>query len=347
MRPVGTVVILGLLAGAWAQGLQSIFKPNCDSPEAEEAALVAQEYINAQFSHGYKFALNQIEEIKIITKPDGGETYIVELELLQTKCHVLDPTPVANCTVRPLQETKVEADCDVVLSKTGGVLSVVAYKCKSKPDSAEDVCLGCPQLVALTHTDALQVVDASLGIFNSKLNNDTAQFAMLEVGRLSSQVVTGGPQYFVEYAIVETNCTVDDHDACVPLLQPPARKGFCVAKGVLSAITVDCTLFPAVQSPVDPTANLTGSVAPPVVPKLHTIHGLKHHHKLSIVSDPATAGLLSESNESEEVPVVKRQAPMDTLLELPEVPAAPEIPAVAEMPVVPHLQICPGRIRHF
>ncbi|KAJ8356787.1 hypothetical protein SKAU_G00195810 [Synaphobranchus kaupii] len=347
MRPVGAVVILGLLAGAWAQGLPSILKPNCDSPEAEEAALVAQEYMNAQLSHGYKYALNKIEEIKIITKPDGAETYVVELELLETKCHVLDPTPVANCTVRPLHETKVEADCDVVLSKAGGVLSVVAYKCKSEPDSAEDVCFGCPQLVPLNHTDALKIVDASLGVFNSRPDNDTAQFLLLEVDRLSSQVVSGGHQYLVEYGIVETNCTIDDNDACVPLVHPRARKGFCVAKGVSSAITVDCTLFPAVPFPVDTTENGTGPVAPPIVPKLQTSHGLKHHHKFSAIHDPVATGLLSESGESDEVPIVKRQAPMDALLELPGVPGAPVVPAVAEAPVLPLLPICPGKIRHF
>ena len=34
-------------------------------------------------------------------KPGGGEAYLMDLELLETTCHVLDPTPVANCTVRP------------------------------------------------------------------------------------------------------------------------------------------------------------------------------------------------------------------------------------------------------
>ncbi|XP_061099100.1 alpha-2-HS-glycoprotein-like isoform X2 [Conger conger] len=342
MRPVGTVVILGLLAGAWAQGLPSIRKPNCDSPEAEEAALAAQEYINAQLSHGYKYALNQVEEIKIMTKPDGGETFVVELDLLETKCHVLDPTPVANCTVRPRHETKVEADCDVVLSKAGGILTVVAYKCKSEPDSAEDVCIGCPQLVPLNHTDALQVVSASLAVFNGKLDNNSVQFALLEVGRLSAQVVSGGFQYFVEYGIVETNCPIDGNDACVPLPQPLGRKGFCVANGILSAVTVDCMLF-LTAPPLDPTANGMGPVTPPAVPKLQTIPGLKHHHRFNAIRDPAAAGLLSESGESDEVPIVKRQAPMDTLLDLPVVPMAPEVPAAA-MPLLP---ICPGRIRHF
>lgn len=28
-------------------------------------------------------------------------TYVLEVELLETDCHVLDPTPLENCTVRP------------------------------------------------------------------------------------------------------------------------------------------------------------------------------------------------------------------------------------------------------
>ncbi|KAG9329717.1 hypothetical protein JZ751_029946 [Albula glossodonta] len=344
MRAVGIAVFLGLLAGAWSQVASPVLRPDCDSPEVEEAALAAQDYMNSQLTHGYKYALNQIDEVKTIPRPDGGENYVVEMDLLETKCHVLDPTPVANCTVRPRQETKVEADCDVVLSKVGGVLSVVAYKCKSEPESAEDVCLGCPQLVPLNDTSALQLVDASLGRFNRVLDNDTARFALLEVDRLATQPLAGAPQYLAEYAIIETNCTNDDDDNCVPLASPVARKGFCVAAGTPAfTAAVDCALFTNEVVPVDPTLNGTGPVAPPVVPKLQTTHGLKHHHRLSSVNVPAATGLLSESEESQEVvPVVKRQAPMDTLLELPVVPADPLPPAAA-----PVLQLCPGRKRHF
>ncbi|KAG9330719.1 hypothetical protein JZ751_015376 [Albula glossodonta] len=143
MRAVGIAVFLGLLAGAWSQVASPVLRPDCDSPEVEEAALAAQDYMNSQLTHGYKYALNQIDEVKTIPRPDGGENYVVEMDLLETKCHVLDPMPVANCTVRPRQETKVEADCDVVLSKVGGVLSVVAYKCKSEPGM-------CPQKSKIT-----------------------------------------------------------------------------------------------------------------------------------------------------------------------------------------------------
>ena len=67
MNLLGAVPVWVLLVGAWAQGLPSVSHLPCDSPEAEAAALVAQDYLNAQHTHGYKYALNQIEEIKIIT----------------------------------------------------------------------------------------------------------------------------------------------------------------------------------------------------------------------------------------------------------------------------------------
>lgn len=63
MNLLGFTVVLGLLAGIRAQ--LNVLQPPCDSAEAEEAALVAQDYLNAQHTHGYKYALNQIDDIKV------------------------------------------------------------------------------------------------------------------------------------------------------------------------------------------------------------------------------------------------------------------------------------------
>lgn len=62
-----TATLASLLMAAWAQGLPNISRPACDSPNAEAAALVAQDYLNAQHTHGYKYVLNRIEDIKIIS----------------------------------------------------------------------------------------------------------------------------------------------------------------------------------------------------------------------------------------------------------------------------------------
>uniref|UniRef100_A0A3B4U2M8 Alpha-2-HS-glycoprotein 2 n=1 Tax=Seriola dumerili TaxID=41447 RepID=A0A3B4U2M8_SERDU len=163
--------------------------PLCDSPEAEEAALVAQNYLNAQHTHGYKYALNRIEDINVLTRPDGDIIYGLEIDLLETDCHVLDPTPVANCTVRPKLLTAVEGDCDVVLKKVGGALTVIAFKlspCTQKPTCIEDLCLGCYSLLPLNDTAGLEFAHASLATFNNNTVNVT--YTILEVGRMSSQV---------------------------------------------------------------------------------------------------------------------------------------------------------------
>ncbi|KAJ8374362.1 hypothetical protein SKAU_G00049420 [Synaphobranchus kaupii] len=109
MRTVGAVLVLGMLVGAWAMPalppmpvlpptpVLPSMRPMCDSPEVEGAAFSALDYINSHHKHGYKYALNRIEEVKVILAPAGGVVYIVELDLLQTTCHAMDPTPLANC----------------------------------------------------------------------------------------------------------------------------------------------------------------------------------------------------------------------------------------------------------
>lgn len=62
MNLLSVSVVLVLLAGTWAQ----IRVLPCDSAEAEEAALLAQDYLNGQHAHGYKYALNRIEDIKVM-----------------------------------------------------------------------------------------------------------------------------------------------------------------------------------------------------------------------------------------------------------------------------------------
>ncbi|XP_035526906.1 alpha-2-HS-glycoprotein-like [Morone saxatilis] len=298
MNLLGITVVLVLLAGVWAQ--ISVLRPQCDSPEAEEAALVAQDYLNGQHVHGYKYALNRIDDIKIITKPDGDNIYVLEVDLLETDCHVLDPTPVANCKVRPKVLTAVEGDCDVVLKKVGGALTVTAFKCKTE-ESSEDLCIGCPILLPLNDTSALDFVQASLATFNNMTVNVT--YTLLEVGRMLTQFEAGGRTYLAEYVVVEANCT---DDACVPLNDAMAARGICTASGFNAKHSVDCKMFSTLVPIVD--ANSTVAAAPALPPLVHVHtgslspkHGLKHH-KLTTKHDPELSGLLSaESAESAEI----------------------------------------------
>lgn len=62
-----------------------------------------------------------------------GEVFEIEIDTLETTCHALDPTPVANCSVRQLQEHAVEGDCDFRVLKQDGQFSVLFAKCDSSP----------------------------------------------------------------------------------------------------------------------------------------------------------------------------------------------------------------------
>ncbi|KAM7379012.1 hypothetical protein PAMP_004592 [Pampus punctatissimus] len=341
MNTLGITVVLGLLAGVWAQiNMQQL---QCDSPEAEEAALVAQDYLNGHHTHGYKYALNRIEDIKVLSKPDGNYTYFLEVDLLETNCHVLDPTPVANCTVRPKALTAVEGDCDVVLTRVGGALTVIAFKCKTE-ESTEDMCVGCPHLLPLNDTTALDFVHASLATFNNVTDNVT--YTVLEVGRLSSQIVSGGPIYLAEYVVIEANCT---DDACVPLNDATAARGICTAKGLSAAHAVDCKMFFTLMSFVDANSTATADPALPPAAHIHADslshkHGLRHH-KLPNLHDPQLSGLLSsESAESDEVvPVAPAETAAVPAADPAAVPAAdPAAVPAADPAAVPAADPAPA-----
>ncbi|XP_076152049.1 alpha-2-HS-glycoprotein 2 [Alosa pseudoharengus] len=331
-------VLLGVVVGAWAVVLPKLTEPPCDSLEAEAAAAVFQDYINAQRTSGFKYALNQIDKIKIKTLADM-EIYKMELDLLETKCHVLDPTPVAACPVRTKAEVAVDADCDVAFIKSGGVLKVTAHRCKTEPESAEDMCLGCPQLLALNDTNALQMATVSLAAFNNRTANvSISKYAVLEVGRLSTQVIAGGPHIFAEYAIVETNCTTTDDDNCVPLNKTVATYGFCRAGSASAGVAVDCRIFPP-QLAVDPNTNVTmPATSRPVPPTNNTVpvSGIMPLLMADMMLSAESAELLEPVKVASIIPIVKRQAP------------AAETVAPSGQPVpVPFVPICPGKKKHF
>uniref|UniRef100_A0A3B5Q140 Alpha-2-HS-glycoprotein 2 n=1 Tax=Xiphophorus maculatus TaxID=8083 RepID=A0A3B5Q140_XIPMA len=337
MQLLGITVALGLLGGIWAQ--PSILLPECDSVEAEEAALVALDYLNAQHTHGYKYALNRIEDFKIHTLPDGNNTYVLEIELLETDCHVLDPTPVANCTVRPKHLTAIEGDCDVVLRKVAGILTVLAFKCKTE-ESREDLCLGCSTLLPLNHTQGQDFVQASL----TKLNNETQNltYSLLEIGRMSSQVVAGGKRYKAEFVVVEANCI---NDTCTPLNDTMAARGICISEGTKDP-SVNCKMF----STLMPLVDANNTIGPILPPQVH-IHPESAESAEVVPVGPALIVPAAEpaipspaaddsssdaSSASVEVPValVKREAPASIVANAPAAPVAP-------------VKVCPGRIRFF
>ncbi|KAJ1087775.1 hypothetical protein NDU88_000938 [Pleurodeles waltl] len=309
---------------------------DCDDPETEAAAWAAITHINANQQQGYKHTLNRIESVKILLRRSNEEVFILELDLLETTCHALSPTLLDDCPVRPLVEHAVEGDCDVKLSKLDGNFTVIGYRCKSEPDSAEDIasiCPDCPVLAPLNDTQVAQAVDTLLQQVNSP--DDNVYFLFHEIGRARIWTV---PENSVEleFVVVATNCTTEDAknatESCVRLSGDDEQYGFCV--GIVQddpeLNLVNCTSFkPKVAVSAHP-----GPLGNPAVAG-HSHHHFHHVH------------LTSSSEESSSSEMVPPTTP----------PAQPADPTAANVivkrslvvepiPAVP-FPVCPGKTRFF
>ncbi|XP_009893592.1 PREDICTED: alpha-2-HS-glycoprotein [Charadrius vociferus] len=315
----------------------------CDDPESEAAAEFAVNYINGHSHHGYKFALNRIENIRVLPQGLNNDIMFLELDLLETTCHILNPTPLENCTVRSFTQHAVEGDCDVKLQKLDGKLSVLASKCHSHADSSEDVlqlCPDCPLLASLNNTDVLTTVTAALNDHNSKTAD--AYLRLLEIGRARIQYYPVH-SVSVEFAVAATNCSAaeakDNAEACQLLPDDQSNFGFCTAARVTRPsqdLKVDCQLYghqPGVtysQPGQDTSAGLVPSVA-----QGFTNHNLRLSHNNPVASESSSSEFPSSMLSAKSV--AKRA--------VAEVAQHDKVPRPVGF--VPPPPPCPGKIRHF
>nr|XP_012326254.1 alpha-2-HS-glycoprotein isoform X2 [Aotus nancymaae] len=354
-----SLVLLLCLAQLWGchsapqgQGLH-YRQLNCDDPETEEAALVAVDYINQNLPSGYKHTLNQIDKVTVWPRRPFGEVFHMEIDTLETTCHALDPTPVANCSVRQLTEHAVEGDCDFRLLKLNGQFSVIYAKCDSSPDSAEDVrkvCQHCPLLAPLNDTRVVHAADAALAAFNAQ--NNGSVFQLEEISR--GQPVPLPPSTYVEFTMSAPDCVAKEAtEAAKCNLLAKKQYGFCKAtlteKLNGEEVAVTCRMFqpqPAAPQPQPEGADAAGltpavdpdvlasppsgmAASPPDSPLLllgasqvlpsHQAHYDRRHTFLGVVSMESALGEAWHLQKTHAVGAA----------------AGPAIP------------LCPGRIRHF
>ncbi|NWI53023.1 FETUA protein, partial [Calyptomena viridis] len=316
----------------------------CDDPESEAAAEVAVNYINDHSHHGYKFALNTIKDIHVV--PQGPNNYIIflELDLLETKCPILSPTPLANCTVRSFAEHAVEGDCDVKLKKLDGTVSVVASKCHSHADSSEDIrqiCPDCPLLASLNNTEVLEAVSAALNDFNSKTTGPYLR--LLEIGRGQIQY---HPAHIVavEFAVGATNCSAEEAKvnvgACQLLPEDQSNFGFCtgtMVKRPSQDLNVDCQLYGHQVSTQDivllSSQDTSAGLAPSAVG--FTNHNLRLSHHNPLASESSSSEIFHSILSAK--PVRKRAV----------AEAAQHDKVPHPVGFVPPPPPCPGKIRYF
>ncbi|NWU15625.1 FETUA protein, partial [Cephalopterus ornatus] len=315
----------------------------CDDPESEAAAEVAVSYINAHSHHGYKFALNRIEDVRVVPQGPNNDIMFLELDLLETKCPILSPTPLPNCTVRSFTEHAVEGDCDVKLQKLDGTISVLASKCHSHADSSEDisrVCPDCPLLASLNNTEVLETVSAALNDFNSKTSGPYLR--LLEIGR-------GKIQYFpahviaVEFSVGATNCSAEEAKvnvgACQLLPEDQSNFGFCtgtMVKVPTQNLNVDCQLYGhQVPTPDIPLLSQDTSAGLPPSAVGFTNHDLRLSYHNPLASESSSSEMFRSMLSAK--PVTKRAV----------AEAAQHDKVPRPVGFVPRPPPCPGKIRHF
>ncbi|XP_032027742.1 alpha-2-HS-glycoprotein isoform X3 [Hylobates moloch] len=335
-----SLVLLLCLAQLWGchsapHGPGLIYRQlNCDDPETEEAALAAIDYINQNLPWGYKHTLNQIEEVKVWPRRPFGELFEIEIDTLETTCHVLDPTPVARCSVRQLKEHAVEGDCDFRLLKLDGKFSVEYAKCDSSPDSAEDVrkvCRDCPLLAPLNDTRVVHAAEAALAAFNAQ--NNGSNFQLEDISR--AQLVPLPPSTYVEFTMSGTDCVAKEATEAAkcnllaekPVTSQPQPEGADEAVPT-PVVDPDACPSPPLGAPGPPPAGLPPytnllAAAPQARPS-HQAHYDLRHMFMGVVRLGSPLGEALHPQKTH--PVVQ-----------------PSVGAAAG-PVVPP---CPGRIRHF
>uniref|UniRef100_A0A3Q1FAA9 Alpha-2-HS-glycoprotein-like n=1 Tax=Acanthochromis polyacanthus TaxID=80966 RepID=A0A3Q1FAA9_9TELE len=237
-----------LLCGA-APALEAL---SCSDNSSFAAARMAVIHINEHHNHGYKFRLSQITGSNV-EQIDDGCNLELQLELLETKCHVVNPKHFEDCEIREDTDRIVKANCTVGMTVKNGDAKVSKYECDTQQAKTNKelwlICPDCPTLDPIESPESVNIAHETL----TKINANTSHqhlYTLLEVGRmLSSYIPFTGMQYSGELVFVETNCPVGSKilpKACTPLCPDRAHHAFCDSSfsandGIQS---VECNFYP-------------------------------------------------------------------------------------------------------
>ncbi|KAM4888695.1 alpha-2-HS-glycoprotein [Thomomys bottae] len=333
-------------------------EPACDAPETEQAAAAAVDYLNKNLLQGYGHILNQIDKVKVWPRQPFVEVYEIEIDTLETTCHALDPTPLANCPVRQIADHAVEGDCDFHVLKQNGQFSVIFANCHSTADSAEDVRKVCPQcglLAPLNDTRVAQAVQDALSAFN--LKNNGSYVKLVEISR--AKIVPLPMSIFVEFVVASTDCVakeVTDPANCKLLAEK--QYGFCKASlherlgG--KEISVTCTMFPTQPVVPQPQPDGANTPNPPSVDQTAPAPTAAGPPVASLVGGPLVAAAPQGSPVGHQTHYDLRNA----FSSVASVESASGeafhtgvVPKVTQHAAAgaagPLVRPCPGRIRHF
>ncbi|KAJ7324721.1 hypothetical protein JRQ81_017741 [Phrynocephalus forsythii] len=253
---IGLQVLHSLAHPARPSPASQLSSPPCNSSIIQEAAEETLNKINADRREGYVFGLQRIFDVRELPQgPDNSLLYL-NLDVLETTCHVLSRKAWKNCEFRPQHET-VYGQCKAILriTRSGEFSFLYNYDCLLRPLSSVAIarlCPDCPTPGDPMEARFQEAAAESLAKFNTE-NNHMHYFSLLNITKASSQWVVG-PASFVEFTIQETSCSKSKPLSSIsecPLLPPETvQTGLCKGSVVNSKIenrkfvTVKCVLFP-------------------------------------------------------------------------------------------------------
>ncbi|KAL3067758.1 hypothetical protein OYC64_022180 [Pagothenia borchgrevinki] len=229
----------------------------CSEDGGAAAARMAAHHIDENHNHGYKFKLSEIKGNKV-EKVHGGCEIELQLDLMETTCHTINPTHFEDCMIRNDYEQMVMANCFVRMSVRNGDARVRNYHCdtrKVRTDSEfRSLCPDCHSIISLHDPEGLKFVQEAVQRVNKNTTNQN-YFILKDVGRIDIGLQWSSPGmiYGSEIALVESHCPMGPRilpETCKPLCPDRARHAFCrsyssTSEGLMS---VECDYYPPMKS---------------------------------------------------------------------------------------------------
>ncbi|XP_061681217.1 fetuin-B [Syngnathoides biaculeatus] len=224
----------------------------CNDKAVEKVSRLALTYINEDRAEGYKFALNRIANVHLHAQGPAGNVYYLDLDVLETKCHIGSPKPWKRCDVRPFMETQISGNCNTTILHTSeGYTYLYSYDCTLVPDPAEKLqqtCPACPILLPVDSPQAVLAVQVSLAYYK-RLSTLGAGLGVKRITRAAEKTLPVKAR-FVEYTVQECPEGVTERGTCQQLTPASDTEtaGFCTASvhGDLHAhpdVQVSCEMF--------------------------------------------------------------------------------------------------------
>ncbi|XP_072295188.1 alpha-2-HS-glycoprotein [Eucyclogobius newberryi] len=242
----------------------------CNDKAVEKLTRLAVTYINEDRAEGYKFALNRIANVHLHAQGPAGNVYYLDLDVLETKCHIGSPKPWKRCDVRPFMETQISGNCNTTILHTQeGYSYLYSYDCTLVPDAPEKLQQTCPTCPLLLPVDSPQAVAAAHVTLES-YKRKSLLGAGLGVKRILRAAEQTRPvkASFVEYTVQQCPEGTTEAGTCQRLTAASDTEttGFCSG-----SVQDDVSLHPEVHVSCEMFKVQTVDVLTPLRPQVHDL----------------------------------------------------------------------------